>query len=92
MITGLNVVILVTLVFSFIKHYKGRKEDRNFHSRMLLLCTCLLAANTFALITGVYAYFVLKTSVPEILNLGRFADRYLMFFGYLALNKIDERY
>ncbi len=92
MITSINVAIVVVLVISFIKHYKARRNDVNFHSRMLLLCTCLLLANTFALITGVYSYFILKMAIPEVLNLGRFADRYCMFFAYLALNKIDDRY
>lgn len=92
MITVINVAILVILVRSFIKHHTARKNDVNFHSRMLLLCTCLLLANTFALITGLYAYYVLKVTSVEVINLGRFADRYCMFFAYLALDKIDERY
>jgi len=91
-ITVTNIAILSILIVSFIKHYRGRKSDVNFHSRMLLLCTCLLLANTFALITGLYSYFILKAYSPEIVNMGRFADRYCMFFAYLALDKIDERY
>lgn len=91
MITAINIVILATLVKSFIKHYSLRGDDKNFHSRMLLLCTCLLLANTFAFITGVYAYFILKISTSEVINLGRFADRYCMFFAYLALAKLDEK-
>lgn len=91
MITSINIAIIGVLIVSFIKHYRQRRDDVNFHSRMLLLCTCLLLANTFALITGVYAYFVLKVATPEVLNFGRFADRYCMFFAYLALNKIDQR-
>jgi len=92
MITSINLAIVAILVISFIKHYRARRQDVNFHSRMLLLCTCLLLANTFALITGVYSYFILKMAIPEVLNLGRFADRYCMFFAYMALNKIDDRY
>lgn len=92
MITAINIAILCILIRSFAKHYRGRPRDVNFHSRMLLLCTCLLLANTFALITGLYAYFILKISTPEVVNFGRFADRYCMFFAYLALDKIDERY
>lgn len=91
MITTINVAILATLINSFYRHYKGRGNDVNFHSRMLLLCTCLLIANTFALLTGVYGYFILKVSNPEVINIGRFADRYCMFFAYLALEKLDER-
>lgn len=91
MITAINIAIIGVLIVSFIRHYKARRDDINFHSRMLLLCTCLLLANTFALVTGVYAYFIIKTTVPEVVNLGRFADRYCMFFAYLALNKIDQR-
>lgn len=92
MITTLNVAILIILIVSFRKHYICRKNDVNFHSRMLLLCTCLLLANTFALITGLYAYFVFKVTVPEVLNFGRFADRYCMFFAYVCLDRINERY
>ena len=91
MITFINVCILVTLVNSFYRHFKGRGNDVNFHSRMLLLCTCLLLANTFALITGIYGYFILNMRSPEVLNIGRFADRYCMLFAYLALEKMDER-
>lgn len=83
--------ILVVLAGSFRRHYKGRGNDVNFHSRMLLLCTCLLLANTFAFVTAVYGYFILKVYNPEILNFGRFADRYCMFFAYIALEKLDER-
>lgn len=92
MITAINVIILAILVRSFIKHYIGRSLDVNFHSRMLLLCTCLLIANTFALVTSLYSYYALKTFVPEIVDFGRFADRYAMLFSYLALDKIDQRY
>lgn len=91
MITAINFAILATLINSFVRHYKGRGNDVNFHSRMLLLCTCLLIANTFALLTGLYAYFILRVTTPEVLNIGRFADRYCMFFAYLALEKLDER-
>lgn len=92
MITAVNLSIMVILVISFIKHYRGRTNDVNFHSRMLLLCTCLLLANTFALLTGLYSYFILKTDTPEVINLGRFADRYCMLFAYFAMDKINERY
>ena len=91
MITTTNVAILFVLTKSFIRHYRGRGNDVNFHSRMLLLCTCLLLANTFALLTGLYGYFILKVFNPEVINIGRFADRYCMFFAYLALEKLDER-
>ena len=91
MITATNVAILIILFNSFYRHFKGRNSDVNFHSRMLLLCTCLLLANTFALVTGLYGYFILEIKTPEILNFGRFADRYCMFFAYVALEKLDER-
>ena len=90
-LTAINLAIILTLSRSFYRHFKGRSSDANFHTRMLLLCTLLLIANTFALITGLYGYFVLKVVTPEILNYGRFADRYTMFFAYLALEKMDER-
>lgn len=92
MITGINVAILAILLRSFLKHYMGRSMDVNFHSRMLLLCTCLILANTFALFTGIYAYYILKIEAPEVINFGRFADRYAMLFAYLCLDKINERY
>jgi len=92
MITILNVAILFILIKSFIKHFRGRTMDINFHSRMLLLCSFLLIANTFAFITSLYAYFVFSLHVPEVLNFGRFADRYCMFFAYLSLDRINERY
>jgi hypothetical protein len=91
MITALNAVILIILLASFRKHYVGRTLDPNFHTRMLLVCTCLIAANTFALITGIWGYFILKNFSPEVLNFGRFADRYMMFFAYLSFNKVDQR-
>ena len=91
MITIINVAILIILVKSFVRHYTLRDDDKNYHSRMLLLCTCLIMANTFALITGLYAYFVLRLYTPEVINLGRFSDRYCMTFAYLALAKLDER-
>lgn len=91
MITAINVAILFILGFSFRKHYIGRRYDVNFHTRMLLMCTCLILANTFALVTGVYSYFILNINIPDVLNFGRFADRYAMLFAYLALNKIDEK-
>lgn len=91
MITAINVIILITLAKSFIRHYLLRGDDKNYHSRMLLLCTTLLLANTFAFITGIYAYFVLHVATSEVINLGRFADRYCMFFAYLALAKLDEK-
>lgn len=90
-ITGINVAILFILGVSFRMHYIARKLDTVFHSRMLLLCTLLLLANTFAFITGVYSYFILHHQVPEILSFGRFADRYAMMFAYLTLQKILRR-
>lgn len=92
LITGFNVFILTSLVVSFVRHFKARKDDRNFHTLMLLLCTLLLLANTFAFITSFYAYWIIKMHSPEILQFGRFADRYCMFFSYLVLGKIMNRY
>lgn len=91
MITAINVIILISLSISFNKHRKGRSNDTNFHSRMLFLCSMLIVANTFAFGTAIYGYFILKSFQPEILNIGRFADRYCMLFAYIALDKMDER-
>jgi hypothetical protein len=91
MIIALDVLILIVLGRSFIIHFLGRKADRNYHTRWLIVCTCLFVANSFALITSVYAYYIYKITAPELLNFGRFADRYLMFFSYLFFNKIEER-
>lgn len=91
MIVVIDIVILVILTMSFIKHYRGRGADINFHSRMLLLCTCLLIANTFALVTALYAYIVIHAGQNEVVNMGRFADRYAMMFAYLALDRIEQR-
>jgi len=91
MIIGLDIAILFSLGRSFLIHFLGRRKDKNYHTRWLIVCTCLFVANTFALITSGYAYFIYKTNANEILNLGRFADRYLMFFSYLFFNKIEER-
>ena len=92
MITCINAAIMVVLITSFRKHYLARKLDKNFHTVMLLLCTCLLLANTFAFITSVYSYFIYRIETPEVITFGRFADRYCMFFGYITLNKISDRY
>ena len=92
LITGLNVGILASLLISFRKHFLARKLDKNFHSIMLMLCTLLLLANTFAMITGIYAYFVYNVDTPELLTFGRFADRYCMMFAYVILNKISDRF
>ena len=91
MIIALDVLILFILGRSFVIHFIGRRFDKNYHTRWLVVCTCLFIANTFALITSFYAYYVYKLVAPELLNFGRFGDRYLMMFAYLFFNKIEER-
>ena len=90
MIIALDVVILLILGNSFRIHYTGRRLDVNYHTRWLLVCTCLILANSFALITSIYAYYIFKIVSPELLNFGRFADRYAMFFAYICFSKIEE--
>jgi hypothetical protein len=92
MITAMNVFILCVLLKSFLIHLKRRGDDKNFHSLMLTMCVLLLLANTFACVTAIYSYFVFKIESPEVLNFGRFADRYAMFFAYIVFGKITKRY
>lgn len=91
LITGLDVIILIILWLSFRKHYLGRKYDINYHSRWLLVCTCLIMANTFAIATAMYSYWIYRDPSHEIINFGRAADRYCMLFAYFSFSKIEDR-
>lgn len=89
-ITVLNILIEWKLFKSFIVY---KHSDRMGINRLLFeLTRLLLIANTFALVTGVIDYFILHSTTADVLQFGRFADRYVMFFAYWALSDYSKRH
>lgn len=85
-ITCINLFIVVDLYRCYIKYQKVQ-EFSVFNKLLFNLARLLLIANTFALITGFLDYFVFHSTVADVLQFGRFADRYVMLFAYNELTK-----
>jgi len=56
-----------------------------FHVWMFYITGFLLAANTFAFITGIFSYFIYKIESPDVMLFGRVSDRYTMLLAYIGL-------
>ncbi len=88
-ITVLNVLIEWKLFIAFITY---KHSDKIGINRLLFeLSRLLLIANPFALVTGVVDYFIIHSTTADVLQFGRFADRYVMFFAYWAMSDYAKR-
>jgi hypothetical protein len=88
----IDVAIIAVLIKSFIKYrHKIHTGDISIHTaRNFNICRLLLIANTFAFITAFWQYIVFHHDVEYVILFGRFADRYVMFFAYLALDTYED--
>lgn len=77
----INSYILFDLTRAAIWYKRNGFSRSNAYDSIILL----IIANTFAFITGFIDYFIIHSTVVDVLQFGRFADRYVMLFAYMKL-------
>jgi hypothetical protein len=84
-LTIINFIICYDLIKSYLR-FKELKLHSVLTRKLFELSRLLLIANTFALVTGIMDYFIFHSTTADVLQFGRFADRYVMYFAYKILS------